>query len=178
MYPLILLIIIFSYEGIELWLGKEFAVQSSLILQFLALGILMNSMSLIPNIFFQGIGKPKIPTLINVVEFPLYIFIMWYLIKIDGINGAALAFMIMAIFDAVAMYVVANKMFAIKFESKFSLIVFLLMMITLIIPFYMSGIIFKIIFGLIVPTIFIIITWNRFLSPDEKHFIVSKLKFK
>lgn len=177
MYPFVLLIITFSYEGIELWLGKDFAVNSSLIMQLLAIGILMNSMSLIPNIFFQGIGKPRIPTLINLVELPVYILMMWFSIKFNGINGAAMAFTIMATIDAIGMYIVAHRMFAIRFESKFSLIMFLLMLSVLIVPFLLSNIIFKIILVVISLSVFILIAWNRFLSVDEKYFIVSKLKF-
>ncbi|MCJ7651735.1 MAG: flippase [Candidatus Lokiarchaeota archaeon] len=177
MYPFVLLIITFSYEGIELWIGKDFAVNSSLIMQLLAIGILMNSMSLIPNIFFQGIGKPRIPTLINLVELPVYILMMWFSIKFNGINGAAMAFTIMATIDAIGMYIVAHRMFAIRFESKFSLIMFLLMLSVLIVPFLLSNIIFKIILVVISLSVFILIAWNRFLSVDEKYFIVSKLKF-
>ncbi len=177
MYPFVLLIITFSYEGIELWLGKDFAVNSTLIMQLLAIGILMNSMSLIPNIFFQGIGKPRIPTLINLVELPVYILMMWFSIKFNGINGAAMAFTIMATIDAIAMYIVAHRMFAIRFESKVSLIIFLLMLSVLIVPFLLSNIIFKIILVVISLSVFILIAWNHFLSVDEKYFIVSKLKF-
>ena len=175
-YPFILLIITFSYEGIELWLGKEFAVKSSLILQLLAIGILMNSISLIPNNFFQGIGKPKIPTIINLIEFPLYILMMWFSIKISGIKGAALTFMLMAAIDALAMYIVAYRMFAVRFESKFSMVFFLIMMFILIVPFLLSNIMFKIILVVVTLSIFVLITWNRFLSPDEKNFIILRLK--
>ena len=145
MYPIILLIITFSYDGIRFWLGEEFAIKSSLVLQLLAIGILMNSISLIPNNFFQGIGKPKIPTIINLIEFPVYIFVMWFLIKTNGIQGAAIAFMLMATIDATAMYIVAYRMFAIRFESKFSMFIFLSMMIVLIIPFSLSNVILKLI---------------------------------
>jgi O-antigen/teichoic acid export membrane protein len=178
MYPFVLLIITFAYEGINLWLGKEFANNSSLILQLLAIGILMNSLSLITNNFFQGIGKPRIPTLINLLEFPIYILIMWYLITIYGIQGAAIAFMLMATIDAVMMYIVANKMFAIKFESQFSLIVFLCMILGLIAPFLIINILIKSILITIFISVYIFLTWTRFLSVEEKAFFISKLKFK
>ncbi len=177
MYPFVLLVITFAYEGINLWMGKEFADNSSLILQLLAIGILMNSLSLIPNNFFQGIGKPRIPTLINLFEFPIYILLMWYLITIYGIRGAALAFMLMATTDTVAMYIVAKKMFAIKFESQFSLIVFLFLILALIVPFLINDIIIKSILITIFISVYIFLTWTRFLSMDEKSFFISKLKF-
>jgi O-antigen/teichoic acid export membrane protein len=178
MYPFVLMLVTFAYEGINLWLGKEFANNSSLILQLLAIGILMNSLSLIPNNFFQGIGKPRIPTLINLVEFPIYILTMWYLITIYGIQGAALAFMLMATIDTMSMYTVANKMFAVKFESQFSLIIFLCLISTLIIPFLISDTLIKSILIIIIISVYLFLIWTRFLSIEEKTFFISKLKLK
>lgn len=178
MFPFVLVLVTFSYEAISIWLGKEFANNSSLILQLLAIGILMNSLSLIPNNFFQGIGKPRIPTLINLIEFPIYIFTMWQLITIYGILGAALAFMLMAIIDAIAMYAVANKMFAIKFESQFSLIIFLCLISTLIIPFLISDTLIKAILFIIIISVYLFLIWIHFLSIKEKTFFISKIKFK
>ena len=176
MYPFILLIITFSYEGIELWLGKEFAINSSLLLQLLAIGILMNSLSLMPNNFFQGIGKPKIPTLINLIEFPFYILLMWFSIKVNGIKGAALAFMIMAGIDAAIMYIAAYKTSMIKPSSKFYILSFVIMMILLIIPFFITGFLLKIIFVLTFLLIFVSVTWKHFLTHDEKRFFIQNIK--
>lgn len=175
MYPFILIIITFSYEGIELWLGKDFAINSSLILQFLAAGILMNSLSLIPNNFFQGIGKPKIPTLINLIEFPFYILMMWFSIKINGIKGAALAFMIMASIDVTIMYIAAYKMSLIKFSSKANLLSFFIMIILLLIPFLISDVLVKIIFVVGFLLIFISVTWKYFFTREEKLFFVQNI---
>jgi O-antigen/teichoic acid export membrane protein len=176
MYPFILLIVTFSYQGIEIWMGEEFAIQSSLILQLLAIGILMNSLSLIPNNFFQGIGKPKIPTLINLIEFPFYILMMWFSIKIYGIKGAALAFMIMAGIDASIMYFAAYKMSMIKLSSNYIVILFIIMIVLLIVPFLMSGIFFKVIFAIGFLIIFISVSWKYFLTTEEKLFFIQSVK--
>ena len=175
-YPFILLIITFSYEGIELWLGKDFAIHSSLILQLLAIGILMNSLSLIPNNFFQGIGKPKIPTLINLIEFPFYSLMMWFFIKVNGIRGAALAFMIMATVDATIMYIVAYKMSMIRLSSKYYILPVVIMMILLIIPFFISGFLIKIIFASAFRLIFIIVAWKHYFTPEEKLFFIQNIR--
>jgi len=62
--------------------------------------------------------KPKIPTLINLVEFPVYRLAMWYSIENFGINGAAFTFMTMATIDTVSLYFFANKMQYVKLHSK------------------------------------------------------------
>jgi O-antigen/teichoic acid export membrane protein len=175
-YPSVFLIVTFSYQGLELWLGEKFAVSSSLILQFLAIGIFMNSISMIPNNFFQGTGKPKIPTLINLFELPVYILIMWISIKNYGIKGAAAAYLIMATLDALVMYIAAKKTFMIKFGSNIIAIYFFSMVAAFIVPFLLNDLVPKIIFSFVYIISFLIITWKYFLSNDEKFFLLSKVK--
>jgi O-antigen/teichoic acid export membrane protein len=177
-YPIVIIVVTFAYEGIDIWLGKEFAEKSSLILQFLAVGILMNSMSLIPNIFFQGIGKPKVPTLINLVEFPIYLLTMWFSIKNFGINGAAFTFMTMATLDAIAMYFFANKMRHIKIHSKPIYLSLMVMVLGLLLPFLINNVYMKSVYVIIFISVFIITSWKFFLSAEEKSFIVSNLQTK
>jgi len=178
LYPIIVFVITFSYEGMELWLGEQFAVNSSLILQFLSIGVLMNGIGLIPDIFLQGIGKPKIPTIIYIVELPIFIIAMWFSIERFGIKGAALTWMFAATLSTIILYIISNRIFNINIRSNFKLNSFLLTMIGLIIPFFLSNIFFKVVFIVISLSIFIIVAWSRFLSADERNFIISKLKFK
>jgi O-antigen/teichoic acid export membrane protein len=177
-YPIVFLIVMFSYEGIKLWLGEKFAMNSSLVLQFLSIGILMNCLSSIPDNFFQGIGKPKIPTIIMLTELPFYIFTMWFGIKNYGINGAALIFMLAAIVNVTTMYIIANKLFDIKFGTKFSIFSFSLMMGLLIFPFFITSLYLKLILTLGILPIFFYTSWNYFLTEEEKVFIISKIRFR
>ena len=175
-YPLIFFIILFAYEGMGFWLGERFANNSAPILQYLAVGILMNALSLIPNNFFQGVGKPRVPTLINFFEFPIYLFVMWFSIKTYGIKGAAIAYMIMAVFDAVLMYLATFKIFSIKFESIVDQIYFYVLLSALIIPFLIDGLVLKTIIYTIFFSLFTIITWKYVLIKEEKLFVVQSLK--
>lgn len=176
MYPFVLLIIAFAHEVIYLWLGEEFAIKSSFILQILAIGILMNSLSLIPNNYFQGIGKPNIPTLLNLLEFPIYILLMWFMIKTYGINGAAVAYMLFATIDALIMYIAANKLSLIKFHSKSYTLSFFIMIILLLIPLLLNNIIVKIIFVFGLIAIFVTVTWKYYFSDEEKTFFIKIFK--
>ena len=177
MYPVVFLVVAFSYEGIELWLGMEFATKSSLILKLLAIGVLMNSLSLIPTNFFEGIGKPKIPTLIILTELPFYIFAMWFAIDRNGINGAAMVYMISATFNASILYFFAYKFYTIRFNSRIKKFSFFPFMIGFVFPFLVNDIYARTIFAICFIIIFPIIAWKFFLSDEEKFFIVSKLRF-
>ena len=176
MYPSILLIMTFSHEGIYLWLGSEFASKSTLILQLLALGVFMNSISLIPTNFFEGIGRPKIPTLIITVEVPLYLFSMWFAINHFGINGAAFVFMISASINATILYILAYKLYSIRFTSRRKEMIIVPFLLGFIFPFLMGDIYMKIIFTMVFVGFFPFVAWKYFLSAEEKLYVFSKLK--
>ena len=175
-YPLVFLIVVFAFQGIEFWLGNEFAENSSLVMQLLSIGILMNSLSLIPNIFFQGTGKPHVPTLLNMVELPFYIFGMWYLVVNYGIKGAAFFYMSAAAFDALVMYFLAYKVFGVKFNSNNSVAFFVSSILVLFILISINIFIVKIILSIIILFTFIFCVWYFFLTVEEKRFLVSKVK--
>ncbi|MBE0572453.1 MAG: flippase [Ignavibacteriaceae bacterium] len=175
-YPIIFIIVMFSYEAMDLWLGKTFADNGSRVLQFLSIGIMMNALSLITNNCLQGIGKPRIPTLINLVEFPIYITVMWLLVKSYGIQGAAIAYMLMATLDVILMYTAAQKVFFLKFEQYYfpALVIFFIALLS--VPFLISTFLFKVFFTVIIILTFLILTWNYLLNEKEKYFLISKLR--
>ena len=48
LFPIVLVIVTFAYEGLNLWLGSEFANNSYLVLQLLAVGVFINSLANVP----------------------------------------------------------------------------------------------------------------------------------
>ena len=175
-YPIVFLMVIFAFEGMGLWLGEKFADNSALVLQLLAIGILFNSISSIPNNFFQGTGKPKIPALINLIELPFYLLAMWLMIKHWGIQGAAITYMIAAAADTLIMYAVARNKFKITFGSVSNFLIFFLMIIILFVPFFINSLQYKIIFALIILSLFVIVGWKHFLTVEEKLFFKSRFR--
>ena len=178
MFPVVFLIINFSVEGMSLWLGENFAKNSSLILQFLALGVLLNSIAYIPFNFFQGVGKPNIPAVLNLIELPFYVIFMWIFIKNWGINGAAFLWLLRIIIDTIILFIFSNKIFQIKFDSFLNLLLFFLMIGVLMVPFFLNSFLIKLIFAIVFLVIFSLITWKHFLAIEEKKFIFAKLGLK
>jgi O-antigen/teichoic acid export membrane protein len=91
MVPLMATVIFFAPEILDIWLGQEFASNSTVVLQILALGALLNSIARIPYSLLQGIGRPDLPAKFHLLQLPVYLGLVWFLIKAWGINGAALA---------------------------------------------------------------------------------------
>lgn len=90
MFPLSLIVINTAYISLKLWLGNDFAVNSSPILQLLTLGIFIDSLAYVPWAFLQGIKRPDLPAKINMVELPFYLIALLWGLHNYGIFGAAI----------------------------------------------------------------------------------------
>jgi O-antigen/teichoic acid export membrane protein len=102
--PLLVLIAVFAGEILRLWLGGDFASKSTLVLQILAAGVLLNSMALVPFTLIQGLGRPDVTAKFHLLELPLYAGTLWLLVERLGIPGAALAWTLRMGFDAALVF--------------------------------------------------------------------------
>jgi len=89
--PPLLLVFFFSGEILELWLGADFVRHSTVVLQLLAIGFLINSLVTVAYNYLQGIGRVDITTKFQALELVTYFLLMWAFVRFWGINGAALA---------------------------------------------------------------------------------------
>ena len=107
-FPVCLLISTFAREGLEFWLGAEFARNSYQVLQLLALGAFLNSLAYTPFALLQGAKRPDITSKLHLVELPLYLVVLWFLLKSYGIFGAALAWTLRAGLDTFGLLYLAR----------------------------------------------------------------------
>ena len=103
--PIVLILLIFGKKILQIWLGTNFASQSTIVLQILAIGVLINSLAHVPYSLLQGAGRPDIPAKFHLLELPLHLVIAWILINNWGISGAALAWAIRVMLDAILLFV-------------------------------------------------------------------------
>ena len=178
LFPVVLIISTFANEGLNIWLGKNFANSSTLVLQLFAVGIFLNSIAFFPFTYLQSIGRPDITAKIHLFELPLYLILMWYFIPKLGITGAALVWLIRIFIDTSLLFYFTQKVFQRKTEIKFNFnsILALLSIILIISTIFISGIVFKLLFILAVLLTFSIIVWKKILGPEDLSFIFSKNK--
>lgn len=108
-FPFTLIMVIFAYEGMELWLGEVFAEKSTFVIQCLAIGVLLNSLARIPLALIQGAGRPDLSAKLHLLEVPLYVVGLWYLINSYGIQGAAVAWVGRIIVDTAGLFFLTTK---------------------------------------------------------------------
>jgi O-antigen/teichoic acid export membrane protein len=91
LFPLVLITVSLADGLLAVWLGAEFARQSTLVLQCLAVGVFLNGLAQVASALLQGVGRPGVTAVLHLVELPLYLAAAWFLIGARGIEGAALA---------------------------------------------------------------------------------------
>jgi len=102
--PVVLLIGLFAREGLQIWLGPDFASESTAALQILGVGVLINSLAQVPFALLQGVGRPDLPAKFHLLELPLYVGVAWLMICRWGIAGAAGAWTLRVTLDAALLF--------------------------------------------------------------------------
>ncbi|MBT8383595.1 MAG: flippase [Ignavibacteria bacterium] len=177
LYPIVFFLVTFAHESISMWLGNSFAEKSTIVLQLLSIGVLLNSLAYIPFTFLQGIGKPEIPAIINLIELPIYLFFMIIMIGEYGIFGAAFVWCFRVFLDLVVLYYFTMRVFSTSFVIKPTHIFIAIAVICLLLPLFLHGLIIKLTYSGIVISVFISLAWQYVLDIEEKDFLKKKLKF-
>lgn len=107
--PGILYLLVLGPDLFAIWMGPVFARQTSMVLQILALGILVNSLAPIPYSLLQALGRPDLTGKFHLVELPVYLVLCVLLIPRWGISGAALASTVRFVLDSVLLFWAAGR---------------------------------------------------------------------
>jgi len=108
--PLALAVCVFAPSLLSLWLGRDFAHQSSNALRFLAIGILVNALAQVPFALVQGVGRPEIAAKFHLAELPIHIILLYLGVRFWGITGAAVAWTLRVTLDAALLYGAAVRL--------------------------------------------------------------------
>ena len=177
LFPLIIIVIATAPESLNLWLGSEFAQKSARVLQWLAVMVFINSMSLIPFSLLQGIGRPDITAKLHLLEVPFYVLALWWLTRTFGFEGAAIASVIRLAIDAGILYLFAWKLLKIDQQMKWSMGgVMAISLLIQALAFLQFPIVFKFLFLLVALVAFSWVGWCLILSIDEQEFVRKNLK--
>lgn len=106
---IIVLIVVYAEQILQIWLGGDFAAESTAAIQVLALGVLINSLAQTPFALLQGVGRPDLPAKFHLIELPIYVGMVWILVSEFGIAGAAAAWTVRVALDTVLLFMVTFK---------------------------------------------------------------------
>ena len=105
--PPLLLASIFALPLLAFWLGPAFAQQAQRIVQWLALGIFLNSCAHVPYALLQAHGRSDLTAKLHVLELPIFAGILVWAVVTWGITGAALAWTLRVVLDTTMLYAAA-----------------------------------------------------------------------
>jgi O-antigen/teichoic acid export membrane protein len=114
LFPVSFVMIIFGQDILQVWLGHEFAVHSTRVLQILSLGVLANGLAAIPFALIQGTGRADITGKLHLLELPFYLAAVWYLTVHYGIAGTAIAWLLRVVADCILLFVVADRIMGVR----------------------------------------------------------------
>lgn len=115
--PITLVVGLFARDILGIWLGVDFSMKSTIVLQVLALGVLINSLAHTPFALLQGVGRPDIPAKFHLFELLFYIGTAWFLISRWGINGAAVAWTLRVTLDTLLLFGAVFKVYKLSFRA-------------------------------------------------------------
>ena len=81
LFPIVLLVVVLAPDGLKVWLGAEYARNSTHVLQWLAVGVFINSVAQVPFALVQGVGKPDLTAKLHLIELPAYLATLWWLTR-------------------------------------------------------------------------------------------------
>jgi O-antigen/teichoic acid export membrane protein len=108
--PATLIVVALADEGLGLWLGPEFAQRSTVVLQWLAVGILCNSLAHIPFAFLQGAGRPDLTFKLTLCELPVYAISLVWVVGRWGLLGAAALWALRAVVDLALLLLLVRRL--------------------------------------------------------------------
>jgi O-antigen/teichoic acid export membrane protein len=174
MGPVVLFIVVFSDNLLRIWLGTAFAEKSSVALQILALGVLVNSIGWVPFSLLQGLGRPDVTAKFHLFELALQVGLVWFCVSKMGIVGAAVAWTLRVCLDSALVFAGCQRLHLANLCLKDAVTLFgLVCLIASALPFVWLGIPRGMVV-VILALVFVAVAWCFLLSVSERKWLVGR----
>jgi O-antigen/teichoic acid export membrane protein len=179
LFPVLLLVVSFSSEGLRWWLGEEFARQSAPVLQCLAIGVFINSLAQVFFSLIQGIGRPDLTAKLHLLELPVYVPLLWWAVHRYGILGAAIVWTVRVAVDAALLFWLACGFLGNNGKVIRQMTAGLLAAVgALVLPIAFEGAVARIAVALILVCAFTVTVWLVVLEGDERASFGGRLPWR
>jgi O-antigen/teichoic acid export membrane protein len=176
LFPLLLVIAVFSYDGLKLWVGDEFATNGYLVMQVLAVGVLLYGLSQVPFSLVQSAGHADWSAKLHLLELPIYYALLWWVLPKYGILGVAAIWTLRAWVDAIALYIMSLVLVP---ECRVSITRYVFAMIVTVALFITAAmfdnLLEKALFIVVILACFTYIVWYHVLEQKEKQWLLKGL---
>lgn len=178
LFPVVLVITVFAHEGLQWWLGDDFAWHSTPVLQLLGIGVFINSLAMVFITLILGVGRPELSAKLHLLELPIYLPVLWWAIHNYGIEGAAIAWVGRVALDAVLLFWLSTGLLGANTVLFKRMTVGMLAALGgLATPMLVDRFISKAEMSSLIMVVFIFVTWLAVLAPDERIRIKSWVRW-
>lgn len=168
------LLIIYSKTFLYLWIDEEYSINSYLVLQFLTIGVLFNTLSVVPFRAISAIGFPNIVAVVYIIEMPIFVTITYYLIIKYGLIGAVIGYNLRSFSEMIVLYyILLSKKINLQFKldtiqlSKNISLYFVLYIFAFLIS-DIENLYIKVFFTVMVLIVMSIVNYKFMLTDQEK----------
>ena len=169
LFPIALVGISVGHEILLYWVGADFASESTRVMQWLALGVLLNGLAQVPSSLIQAAGRPDLTFKLHMAELPPYLMAAWLLTSRYGIEGAAAAWVARIIADLIIYFVavgwVLPESSPVIRRTWSRLIPAVLMLLVAALPLGLPGRAVVLVTGCVG---FAVLAWSRLLDESER----------
>ncbi len=117
MTPVVVIGLLLIKPFLIVWVGAALAEKAAPVGQILLLGIWINTLAFIPFTYLQGRGRPDLPAKFHVLELLPYVAILWLLIDLLGVPGAAWAWDLRVLADAFLLFWAAGSISTLSYVT-------------------------------------------------------------
>jgi O-antigen/teichoic acid export membrane protein len=168
-FPAIFLLVLFAPEGLRLWLGPVFQRDSTWVLRWIAVGVLLNSVGQVPFALLQAVDRPDITAKLHLCELPVYVIAVVLGIHFFGLGGAAVAWSLRLGIETLVLLMLAQRVVtheALKRNFLLGLILAIGVLGLACLPMPATG---KFLLATCVLGCFATFVWRRLLEANEKN---------
>ncbi len=109
MLPIAVGVIALAEPFLGIWLNREFAQHSTLVLQVLAIGVVVNSVARVPLSAIEAFGRPDLTAIMYLIELPIYLTALWLATSRFGIPGAAAVWTVRLAIESILLFSLSER---------------------------------------------------------------------
>ena len=179
LFPVSMILLVIAKPFFTLWAGSEFGAESSTPFYILLVGLFFNVLSYVPHGTITARGRTDVFARLYWLELLFYAVAVYFLIKWFGIAGAAAAWTMRVILDAVAIFFLSRKIANVPFPIRKGAFALAAAAILLVPPALFAALYDSSSPWLFVLTpaalgLYALVIWTSFIEPVEKQWIRAR----
>ena len=166
-----LLLVLLAPDVLRVWLGPAFVLNSTAVMQVLAIAVFVNTLGQGGMTFIHALGRPDVTGMYHLAQLPLYVGALWYLLPRFGLIGVAIAWAGRAIVDAWLLMLTAPALLPAARGTTFRMLSSTVAsLVVLAAAAMLSESASRFIVATLAVPAWMLIVWRWLLTPEERAF--------